>query len=235
MTNAGGRTSRDTRSMLTVFQSSASERKGWLLAAAYGRSVWHLLHDRGRRAIEMVERFADRTASDEELIAVFGEYYSAREVGGQAPGAPQAAEAIGHLGWRWRWWAQQGSLGRSPRSSSDDARWAVTAVSRSAAEALAKVVPWEEARASQSDLILDVLGHPLRPGTVTSDIVAWNGGTIPRLAQAFYETRAFDQLSILADALEEAGCTDAAALDHCRQPGDHVRGCWVVDLLLGKV
>ena len=64
--------------------------------------------------------------------------------------------------------------------------------------------------------------------------LAWNGGTIHHLAQAIYDERAFDRLPILADALEDAGCTDAAILDHCRQPGEHVRGCWVVDLLLGK-
>jgi hypothetical protein len=46
--------------------------------------------------------------------------------------------------------------------------------------------------------------------------------------------RALDRLPILADALEEAGCTDADILAHCRGPGPHVRGCWVVDLLLGK-
>ncbi len=46
--------------------------------------------------------------------------------------------------------------------------------------------------------------------------------------------RAFDRLPILADALEEAGCRDADILGHCREPGEHVRGCWVVDLVLGK-
>jgi hypothetical protein len=54
------------------------------------------------------------------------------------------------------------------------------------------------------------------------------------LAQTIYDQRAFDQMSNLADALEDAGCTDAAILDHCRSPGPHVRGCWVVDLLLDK-
>ena len=41
-------------------------------------------------------------------------------------------------------------------------------------------------------------------------------------------------LLILADALEDAGCDNADLLDHCRRPGEHVRGCWVVDALLGK-
>jgi hypothetical protein len=64
--------------------------------------------------------------------------------------------------------------------------------------------------------------------------LSWNGGTVRRLAQAIYDERAFDRLPILADALEEAGCTEAELLSHLRSPGPHVRGCWAVDLLLGK-
>jgi hypothetical protein len=51
---------------------------------------------------------------------------------------------------------------------------------------------------------------------------------------AIYDERAFDRLPILADALEEAGCTNPEMLDHCRQPGAHARGCWVVDALPGR-
>jgi len=58
--------------------------------------------------------------------------------------------------------------------------------------------------------------------------------TVVALAEAIYVERAFDRLPILADALEEAGCTSADLLNHCRQSGEHVRGCWAVDLLLGK-
>jgi hypothetical protein len=63
--------------------------------------------------------------------------------------------------------------------------------------------------------------------------LTWNDGTVRRLAQAFYDDRSFERLPLLADALEDAGCTDAAILDHCRGPAQHARGCWVVDLLLG--
>jgi hypothetical protein len=75
---------------------------------------------------------------------------------------------------------------------------------------------------------------PFRPVALDPAYLTRDGGTIPRLAQAIYDDRAFDRLPILADALEEAGCTNADILDHCRQPGPHVLGCWVVDLLLGK-
>ena len=64
--------------------------------------------------------------------------------------------------------------------------------------------------------------------------LAWNGGTVRKLAEAIYDERAFDRLPVLADALEEAGCADEGVLRHCRGGGPHVRGCWVIDLILGK-
>ena len=62
----------------------------------------------------------------------------------------------------------------------------------------------------------------------------WLTSTVLGLARAIYADRAFDRLPILADALEDAGCDDADVLAHCRGDGPHVRGCWVVDLVLGK-
>jgi hypothetical protein len=63
---------------------------------------------------------------------------------------------------------------------------------------------------------------------------AFLGNTVTQLAESIYTDRAFDRLPILADALEEAGCDNADILAHCRQGGEHARGCWVLDLLLGK-
>jgi hypothetical protein len=76
-----------------------------------------------------------------------------------------------------------------------------------------------------------VLGNPFRP--VTPD-PSWLTPTALASGQGIYAERAFDRLPILADALQDAGCDRAEVLDHCRGPGPHVRGCWVVDRLLGK-
>ena len=57
---------------------------------------------------------------------------------------------------------------------------------------------------------------------------------VVKIAQGIYDERAFDRLPILADALEDAGCDNADILAHLRSPGPHVRGCWAVDLILGK-
>jgi hypothetical protein len=64
--------------------------------------------------------------------------------------------------------------------------------------------------------------------------LAWNAGTVTKLAQAIYDEEAFDRLPILADALEESGCTETSLLNHLRGHGTHVRGCWALDLILGK-
>jgi hypothetical protein len=72
-------------------------------------------------------------------------------------------------------------------------------------------------------------------------VIAWEAGTVRLLARAAYEDRRLPEgtldparLAVLADALEDAGCTDAELLAHLRGPGPHVRGCWAVDLVLGS-
>ena len=87
---------------------------------------------------------------------------------------------------------------------------------------------------AQADLLRDVFGACFHPAVVKPSWLMWNDRTVEHMASAIYEERTFGQLPILADALEEAGCDSAAILNHCRQPDVHVRGCWVVDLLLGK-
>jgi hypothetical protein len=85
--------------------------------------------------------------------------------------------------------------------------------------------------AGECDLLRDIFGNPFRP--VAFD-AAWRTSTVTALARGMYESRDFGAMPILADALQDAGCDSDDILDHCRGPGPHVRGCWVVDLVLGK-
>jgi cell wall assembly regulator SMI1 len=62
----------------------------------------------------------------------------------------------------------------------------------------------------------------------------WLTRTVSALAQTIHENRTFDRLPIIGDALEDAGCYDMVILDHCRQPGDHGSGCWLIDAILAK-
>src|SRR5581483_9370855 len=89
----------------------------------------------------------------------------------------------------------------------------------------------EEERAKPCSWIRDMFPNPFQPVIFDPQ---WRTQKALALANQIYTDRAFDRMPILADALEEAGCTNADILNHCRQPGEHVRGCWVVDLLLGK-
>jgi hypothetical protein len=80
-------------------------------------------------------------------------------------------------------------------------------------------------------LLRDVFGNPFAP--VAFD-PGWRTEAVVGLARGMYETRDFAPMPVLADALESAGCAAADILAHCRGNGPHVRGCWVVDLVLGK-
>jgi hypothetical protein len=83
----------------------------------------------------------------------------------------------------------------------------------------------------QCRLLREIFGNPFRP--VSFD-AAWVTSTVLALAEGIYQERAFDRLPILADALQDAGCDNDDILNHCRGDGPHVRGCWVVDAILGK-
>jgi hypothetical protein len=96
-------------------------------------------------------------------------------------------------------------------------------------------------RGEQVRLLRDVFGNPFRPPSpIDPAWLAWNDGAVARLALAAYEERQLPsalldpaRLAVLADALEEAGCSDAGLLGHLRGEGPHVRGCWAVDQILG--
>lgn len=85
----------------------------------------------------------------------------------------------------------------------------------------------------QVQFLHDIFGNPFRRVNVREPLLSWNDHTVVRLAQSIYESRDFTGLPIVADALEDAGCTDHDILTHCRQGENHVKGCWVVDLLTG--
>jgi hypothetical protein len=83
----------------------------------------------------------------------------------------------------------------------------------------------------QSALFRDIFGNPFCPVTLNP---SWLTSTVVSLANGIYAEKAFDRMPILADALQDAECDNEDILNHCRQPGEHVRGCFVVDSLLGK-
>src|SRR5262249_44367045 len=89
--------------------------------------------------------------------------------------------------------------------------------------------PDDEGRALQAALLRDIVGNPFR--SITFDH-SWRKPAVVDLAREIHEQRAFERMPSLADALEDAGCDNADVLQHCLQPGEHVRGCWVVDLIL---
>ncbi len=196
-----------------------SERNYRLLAYAFCRGVWSLLGDeRSRKAIETAERYIDQAASDAEMTRAWNTALAARV--GCSSGWPedQAAEAVCCAV------RQDEHYRYSVRIVAEKARAAAWAAGR------------EVIRHRQTAAIRDIFGFALfrQPSLIQPAVLAWNDGTVRKLAQLIDDDRAFDRLPLLADALEDAGCTDAAILSHCREPGEHVRGCWVVDLLLGK-
>lgn len=92
-----------------------------------------------------------------------------------------------------------------------------------------------EEKQPQAALLHCIFGPlPFRPITIDPLWRTWNDGLIVQMAQNMYEERDFNDLPILSDALIDAGCSNQDIIDHCRSKEPHVRGCWVVDLLLGK-
>ncbi len=194
-----------------------SERKLRLFACACCRWIWpRLTEARSRKAVETAERYADGLANEAELRR-------ARAAAPCVTGAERAAA-----------WAAA--------PTADTAAEEVASASQSA-EAGGRDTPWlagrdvaarVEQRRLQCEWLRDIMGNPFQPTHLEPAWLQWKEGAIAKMARSIYEERRFSDLPSLADALAEAGCTDQAILDHCRQPGTHVRGCWVVDLCLGR-
>jgi hypothetical protein len=211
--------------MLGFLRGKASERKLRLFACACCRLVWHLLPEPCHRLIQAVEGYADKEVRPRDLAALF-DGFSPRQVAiTTLPGGSQAAEAVGHLSWQWRW---------QPASSGDQLQLMAYYVARSAAESLAKSILWHDARRLEGYLLHDLFGPlPFRPVVFDRSWLTWHDGLLVSMARRMYDGQDFSDVPVLADALEEAGCSEPDILNHCRQPGAHVRGCWVVDHCLG--
>jgi hypothetical protein len=226
MTEAEWLACTDPQRMLEFLRSKASERKLRLFACACCRRIWHLLSDeRSRQAVEVTERVADGLASPIELEAAQADARNA------IPGRnPSRGASPGTRAWRVAVVNHSGA-GAAWYTVSFPA-CACHVASLTASVAGMRGLSWEqEPRHWQCGLALDIFGNPFRPMVLDE---SWLTAIVTSITSLIYEERAFDRLPILADALEDAGCTNEDLLTHCRQHGEHVRGCWVLDLLLGK-
>lgn len=230
MTEGDWLQSTNPAALLEFLQKKASRRKLRLFAAACCRRLWPLLDDAHRAAVELAERVADGVASQTERRLAEAALES-RGDGWRVRYAESAAAQVLHasepLAARRCADLAERSAHQHAYHEACDATDLHEAHRRGAAGARAE-------RGLQADLLRDIFGPlPFRP-VLTSISRAWNGAALPRLAQAIYEERAFDRLPFLADALEDAGCTDPEMLAHCRTDAVHARGCWVLDLLLER-
>jgi hypothetical protein len=208
----------DPQPMLELLyrKGNITERKLRLFAAACCRHARPADHDADRlRLLEAIESFADEIVSGAELFAAFSFVNSRpRKRGDRLRVSTRAALA----------------------AASSDARDAANTV------ALVLGRPGNTPGrgcavrvAEQASLMRDIMGYPWKPPScVDTGVLSRNGTPIGSMAQTIYDQRTFDRLPLLADALEDAGCSDGELLGHLRGPGPHVRGCWAVDLLLAK-
>jgi hypothetical protein len=235
----------DPRTMLAFLMGKFSERKLRLFLCACARSLWHLLDDEeARTAVEVAERYADGLAGVAEREVAYqraSERFWARldEVV-PAPGVVSVQALFAQL--------RLGKTHVAVRAAGDaDRLWQY--YEGSLAQHEESLAPYRQGhfdREEEQDpceLLRDLCGPlPFRFVKVEPAWLSWGEGTVPRLAQAAYEERYLPsgeldskRLAVLADALEEAGCGNEEILTHLRQQGTlHVRGCWVVDLILSK-
>lgn len=231
----------DLHDRVVFLGDKASDRKLRLFAVACCRRLLGLCADlRLQKAIDVVERYADGLTSEAQLARVYGkckndDHYEK----GPVPFYLQTTACL--LTWHSALQADwDPSICERPAAfaAKNAPVCAINTVGALAERdggesAGCTACPLEEK--AQATLLRDIFGNPFRPPpALDSSWLSWSDGILPKLAQAIYDDRAFDCLPILADALEEAGCNNADMLNHCRQRGEHVRGCWIIDLLLGK-
>jgi hypothetical protein len=112
--------------------------------------------------------------------------------------------------------------------------WLADRKAQEAARQAIYLLNGQGAAARAADVVREIFGDPFRPVTLRHEWLRNAGGAVAHLAAAIRDESRYEDMPILADALEDASCTVAAVLDHCRAPVRHARGCWVLDLLLGK-
>jgi hypothetical protein len=218
-------------SFLRRLSLRASDRKFRLFACACCRPIDHFLKDeRSRKAVEIAERFAEGAVTAKELFDASNHANNAcDELATTNRGVSDAETDASNAANSASFW--EGEPIELAMYTSHRAAHALSYEGQQTAE-----------KRSQCQLLSDIFGPLLfRSVEIDPHWLLWNDGTVVKLAQAAYEERQLPEgtldntrLLILADALEEAGCSDADILGHLRGPGPHVRGCWVVDLLLGK-
>jgi hypothetical protein len=230
----------DPRPMLEFLRGRADERKLRLFAAACCRAIWGLLDPGTRAAVVVAERFADGAAEEAERRSAheaIPRLCHGEDVTDPANVAAFAAEA-----------AACAAFGRDDYppiptyattcaiaaacASADAAAFAAGASAEGGEKVAEEIADWVYAEGLRhcSGLVRDLFGDPFRPVVVEP---GWLTPEAVDLARSMYDTRAFDRLPELADVLAAAGCAEGRILDHCRTQRDHVRGCWVVDAILG--
>lgn len=214
MTEADWNACTDPQAMLVFVreQGVLSDRKARLFAVACCRRIWpHLPAESCHRAVEAAEDYADGRATSEDLKAAAEVALGlACELHNQ-PVPPRMYHAAYAAAW-----------------TGDEDAWAAVDAAYCAAGAGGGD---SQERAAQSALLRELIGSPFRAVPVDP---AWLTPAIHGLARHIYDERAFDLMAALGAALSDAGCKDEEVLRHCAEAGPHVRGCWVVDLLLGK-
>jgi hypothetical protein len=206
------------------FRGKPSPRKHRLLACAAVRLIWHLATDsRLRRAVEVAEAFADHQVAPDILTTAHEEALAL----GLARGAVLEHMSSAEPGWQavcdaWR-------IAHAAASAADPSDAVLGNAMHHAAQDGGQGKDTEDP--VQAALVRDVLGNPLRPVIFDPD---WRTPEVVALAERIYVDRAFGRMPALGDSLVQAGCRDEEVVGHCRSDGMHIRGCWVVDLALGR-
>ncbi len=219
MTEAEWLMANDPRPMLAFLKGKASDRKLRLFAAACCRRIWHLLTDeRCQRTVEVAEQYADGNGKLNELKDACRMAFDA----GMECSGNDDMRAI----------ACMMAVSNDPHSAAVETIFYASSVPMGLGECddPEDVVRGPELK-EQAVLSRDIFGNPFRSVSIDP---SWLTSTVVSLARHMYESRDFSAMLILADALQDAGSDNEEILNHCRQPGEHVRGCFVVDRLLGK-